>query len=168
MDPLATIVERLCAWKDVAREKRDGKDCFLVRGQVFAYLGKKGVVVKLAPPQVTEALKIIGAKRMPDDGDPQPLAEFFTDLVYQAAPLLRLWLKELQAAATDFQSVIPGQYYIQSHAGSQIIQATPADHGDGKIGQRDDPFEHLTCLRRNFSLARTRNNRRQGAIIIEE
>ena len=31
---------------------------------------KKGVVVKLAPPQVTEALKIIGAKRMPDDGDP--------------------------------------------------------------------------------------------------
>ena len=70
MDPLATIVERLCAWKDVAREKRDGKDCFLVRGQVFSYLGKKGVVVKLAPPQVTEALKIIGAKRMPDDGDP--------------------------------------------------------------------------------------------------
>jgi hypothetical protein len=70
MDPLATIVERLCAWKDVAREKRDGKDCFLVRGQVFAYLGKKGVVVKLAPPQVTEALKILGAKRMPDDGDP--------------------------------------------------------------------------------------------------
>ena len=70
MDPLATIVERLCAWKDVNREKRDGKDCFLVRGQVFSYLGKKGVVVKLAPPQVTEALKIIGAKRMPDDGDP--------------------------------------------------------------------------------------------------
>jgi len=70
MEPLATIVERLCAWKDVAREKRDGKDCFLVRGQVFAYLGKKGVVVKLAPPQVTEALKIIGAKRMPGDGDP--------------------------------------------------------------------------------------------------
>jgi|GEM_PF-2038835 len=70
MDPLATIVERLCAWKDVNREKRDGKDSFLVRGQVFAYLGKKGVVVKLAPPQVTEALKIIGAKRMPDDGDP--------------------------------------------------------------------------------------------------
>ena len=31
---------------------------------------KKGVVVKLAPPQVTEALKIIGAKRMPDAGDP--------------------------------------------------------------------------------------------------
>ena len=26
--------------------------------------------MKLAPPQVTEALKIIGAKRMPDDGDP--------------------------------------------------------------------------------------------------
>jgi cell division protein FtsA len=47
MDPLATIVERLCAWKDVAREKRDGKDCFLVRGQVFAYLGKKGVVVNI-------------------------------------------------------------------------------------------------------------------------
>jgi len=70
MDPLATIVERLCAWKDVNREKKDGKDSFFVRGQVFAYLGKKGVVVKLAPPQVTEALKIIGAKRMPDDGDP--------------------------------------------------------------------------------------------------
>jgi len=70
MDPLATIVERLCAWKDVNREDKDGKDCFLVRGQVFSYLGKKGVVVKLAPPQVTEALKIIGAKRMPDDGDP--------------------------------------------------------------------------------------------------
>jgi hypothetical protein len=70
MDPLGTIVERLCAWKDVTREKKDGKDSFFVRGQVFAYLGKKGVVVKLAPPQVTEALKIIGAKRMPDDGDP--------------------------------------------------------------------------------------------------
>ena len=70
MEPLATIVERLCAWKDVAREKRDNKDSFLVRGQVFAYLVKKGVVVKLAPPQVTDALKIIGAKRMPDDGDP--------------------------------------------------------------------------------------------------
>ena len=31
---------------------------------------QKGVVVKLAPPQVTEALKIQGAKRQPDDGDP--------------------------------------------------------------------------------------------------
>lgn len=70
MSPLETIVERLCAWKDVTREKVDGKDSFFVRGQVFAYLGKKGVVVKLAPPQVTEALKIQGAKRQPDDGDP--------------------------------------------------------------------------------------------------
>jgi hypothetical protein len=70
MDPLGTIVERLCAWKDVTRAKNAGKDSFYVRGQVFAYLGKKGVVVKLAPPQVTEALKIPGAKRQPDDGDP--------------------------------------------------------------------------------------------------
>ncbi len=70
MDPLGTIVERLCAWKDVTRENLDGKDSFFVRGQIFAYLGKKGVVVKLAPPQVTEALKIQGAKRQPDDGDP--------------------------------------------------------------------------------------------------
>ena len=71
MDCLATIVERLCAWKDVSRQNVGGKDSFFVRGQIFAYLGKKGVVVKLAPPQVTEALKIIGAKRHPDDGDPQ-------------------------------------------------------------------------------------------------
>ena len=70
MTPLETIVERLCAWKDVTREKVEGKDSFFVRGQVFAYLGKQGVVVKLAPPQVTEALKIQGAKRQPDDGDP--------------------------------------------------------------------------------------------------
>ena len=70
MDPIATIVERLCAWKDVNREKIDAKDSFFVRGQVFAYLGKKGVVVRLAPPQVTEALKIQGAKRQPDNGDP--------------------------------------------------------------------------------------------------
>ncbi len=70
MDAIATIVERLCAWKDVTREKVSGKDSFFVRGQVFAYLGKKGVVVKLAPPQVTEALKIQGAKRQPDDDDP--------------------------------------------------------------------------------------------------
>ena len=70
MDALATIVERLCAWKDVSRADVDGKDSFFVRGQIFAYLGKKGVVVKLAPPQVTEALKIPGAKRQPDDGDP--------------------------------------------------------------------------------------------------
>lgn len=75
MDPIATIVERLCAWKDVAREKVDNKDSFFVRGQVFAYLGKKGVVVKLAPPQVTEALKIQGAKRQADNGDPN-LREF--------------------------------------------------------------------------------------------
>ena len=40
MDPLATIVERLCAWKDVNREQKDSKDSFFVRGQVFAYLGK--------------------------------------------------------------------------------------------------------------------------------
>ena len=70
MDPIATIVERLCAWKDVTREDVDGKDSFFVRGQIFSYLGRKGVVVKLAPPQVTEALKIQGAKRQPDDGDP--------------------------------------------------------------------------------------------------
>ena len=75
MDPISTIVERLCAWKDVAREDVDSKDSFFVRGQVFAYLGKKGVVVKLAPPQVTEALKIQGAKRQADNGDPN-LREF--------------------------------------------------------------------------------------------
>ncbi|MEO0477858.1 MAG: hypothetical protein AAF196_00110 [Planctomycetota bacterium] len=68
--PLATIVERLCAWKDVTRNTENGKDSFFVRGQIFAYLGKKGVVVRLAPPQVIEALKIQGAKRQPDDGDP--------------------------------------------------------------------------------------------------
>ncbi len=68
--PLATIVERLCAWKDVTRSQEGGKDRFLVRGQVFSYLSKKGVVVRLAPPQVTEALKIVGAKRQPDDDDP--------------------------------------------------------------------------------------------------
>lgn len=70
MDSLATIVERLCAWKDVTRASVESKDSFFVRGQVFAYLGKKGVVVKLAPPQVTEALKILGAKRHPGNGDP--------------------------------------------------------------------------------------------------
>ena len=70
MDPIATIVERLCAWKDVTRERIDSKDSFFVRGQAFAYLGRKGVVVKLAPPQVTEALKIQGAKRQPDNGNP--------------------------------------------------------------------------------------------------
>ncbi|HHI79055.1 MAG TPA: hypothetical protein ENK02_03675 [Planctomycetes bacterium] len=64
MDPLATIVERLEAWKDVTREKLNRKDSFLVRGQVFAYLGRKGVVVKLAPPQVSEALKIKDAKKI--------------------------------------------------------------------------------------------------------
>ena len=64
MDPLATIVERLEAWKDVTREKLNRKDSFLVRGQVFAYLGRKGVVVKLAPPQVSEALKIKDAKKV--------------------------------------------------------------------------------------------------------
>jgi hypothetical protein len=69
MDPLATIVERLTAWKDVARKKISVRDCFLVRGQVFAFLGKKGVVVKLAPPQVIEALKILGAARYPDKQD---------------------------------------------------------------------------------------------------
>ncbi len=64
MDPLATIVERLEAWKDVTREKINRKDSFLVRGQIFAYLGRKGVVVKLAPPQVSEALKIKDAKKV--------------------------------------------------------------------------------------------------------
>ena len=68
--PIQTIVERLCAWKDVTRDKVETKDSFFIRGQIFAYLGRKGVVVKLAPPQVTEALKIQGAKRQPDDGDP--------------------------------------------------------------------------------------------------
>jgi hypothetical protein len=68
--PLETIVERLCAWKDVTRKDEGGKDSFFVRGQIFAYLGKKGVVVRLAEPQVVEALKIAGAKRQPDDGDP--------------------------------------------------------------------------------------------------
>lgn len=72
MDPLTTIAERLEAWKDVTREKWNRKESFFVRGQVFAYLGRKGVVVKLAPPQVAEALKIKDAKRikgsMSDDG----------------------------------------------------------------------------------------------------
>ena len=62
--------EEKVIWKDVTREDVDGKDSFFVRGQIFSYLGKKGVVVKLAPPQVTEALKIQGARRQPDDGDP--------------------------------------------------------------------------------------------------
>ena len=37
---------------------------FLEQGQVFAFLGRKGIVVKLAPPQVSEALKIKDAKRV--------------------------------------------------------------------------------------------------------
>ena len=69
MDSLQIIVERLTAWKDVARKKVGSRDSFLVRGQVFAFLGKKGVVVKLAPPQVAEALKIMGAARYPDKQD---------------------------------------------------------------------------------------------------
>ena len=64
MDPLATIAERLEAWKDVTREKINRRDSFMVRGQVFAFLGRKGIVVKLAPPQVSEALKIKDAKRV--------------------------------------------------------------------------------------------------------
>ena len=62
--PLDTIVERLAAWKDVERQKIERRDSFLVRGQVFAFLGRKGIVVKLAPPQVSEALKIKDAKRI--------------------------------------------------------------------------------------------------------
>ena len=94
MDPISTIVERLCAWKDVAREKVDSKDSFFVRGQVFAYLGKKGVVVKLAPPQVTEALKIQGAKRQPDNGDPN-LREFVEIPVHGPREVERamMWLR---------------------------------------------------------------------------
>jgi len=69
MEPLATIVERLTAWKDVTRNKENSRDSFFVRGQIFAFLGKKGVVVKLAPPQVAEALKIQGAARYPDQKD---------------------------------------------------------------------------------------------------
>ena len=64
MDPLGTIAERLSAWKDVNREKLNRRDSFFVRGQVFAFLGRKGIVVKLAPPQVSEALKIKDAKRV--------------------------------------------------------------------------------------------------------
>lgn len=64
MDPLATIAERLAAWKDVTRAKINRRDSFMVRGQVFAFLGRKGIVVKLAPPQVSEALKIKDAKRV--------------------------------------------------------------------------------------------------------
>ncbi len=64
MDPLSTITERLEAWKDVTREKINRRDSFLVRGQIFAFMGRKGVVVKLAPPQVSEALKIQNAKKV--------------------------------------------------------------------------------------------------------
>jgi len=69
MTPLETIAERLEAWKDVSREKINRKDSFLVRGQMFAFLGRRGVVVKLAPPQVSEALKIKDAKRVKSDAN---------------------------------------------------------------------------------------------------
>lgn len=64
MTPLDTIIDRLSAWKDVNREKIERRDSFLVRGQIFAFLGRKGIIVKLAPPQVSEALKIKDAKRI--------------------------------------------------------------------------------------------------------
>ena len=94
MDPLGTIVERLTAWKDVLRNKEDGRDCFFVRGQIFALLGKKGVVVKLAPPQVNEALKIQGAARYPDKQNAD-MREFVEIPVHSPREVERamLWLR---------------------------------------------------------------------------
>ena len=94
MDPLATIAERLEAWKDVSREKINRRDSFLVRGQVFAFLGRKGIVVKLAPPQVSEALKIKDAKRV-KTGDETESREFVQIPVFTPREVERamLWLR---------------------------------------------------------------------------
>lgn len=94
MDPLATIAERLEAWKDVTREKINRRDSFLVRGQVFAFLGRKGIVVKLAPPQVSEALKIKDAKRV-KTGEESDAREFVQIPVLTPREVERamLWLR---------------------------------------------------------------------------
>ncbi|MFQ5504020.1 MAG: hypothetical protein ACE5F1_04380 [Planctomycetota bacterium] len=95
MTPLQTITERLEAWKDVSREKQNRKDSFLVRGQIFAFLGRRGIVVKLAPPQVSEALKIKDAKRVKTDGDPSDAREFVQIPVDTSREVERamLWLR---------------------------------------------------------------------------
>ncbi|HMQ23116.1 MAG TPA: hypothetical protein PKE00_11540 [Planctomycetota bacterium] len=94
MDPLATIAERLEAWKDVSRDKINRRDSFLVRGQVFAFLGRKGIVVKLAPPQVSEALKIKDAKRV-KTGEESDAREFVQIPVLTPREVERamLWLR---------------------------------------------------------------------------
>ncbi|MCB9880281.1 MAG: hypothetical protein H6834_00700 [Planctomycetes bacterium] len=94
MDPLATIAERLEAWKDVTRDKVNRRDSFMVRGQVFAFLGRKGIVVKLAPPQVSEALKIKDAKRV-KTGDESDAREFVQIPVLTPREVERamLWLR---------------------------------------------------------------------------
>ncbi|MCA8969928.1 MAG: hypothetical protein KDC95_09105 [Planctomycetes bacterium] len=94
MDPLATIAERLEAWKDVTRDKINRRDSFMVRGQVFAFLGRKGIVVKLAPPQVSEALKIKDAKRV-KTGDESDAREFVQIPVLTPREVERamLWLR---------------------------------------------------------------------------
>lgn len=94
MDPLGTIAERLEAWKDVTREKINRRDSFMVRGQVFAFLGRKGIVVKLAPPQVSEALKIKDAKRV-KTGEESDSREFVQIPVLTPREVERamLWLR---------------------------------------------------------------------------
>ncbi|MEZ5990295.1 MAG: hypothetical protein R3F30_14480 [Planctomycetota bacterium] len=84
----------MAAWKDVERQKIDRRDSFLVRGQVFAFLGRKGVCVKLAPPQVTEALKIKDAKRI-KTGDESDSREYVQIPVMTPREVERamLWLR---------------------------------------------------------------------------
>ncbi|PIE23338.1 MAG: hypothetical protein CSA62_08050 [Planctomycetota bacterium] len=94
MDPLQTITERLEAWKDVEKQKINRRESFLVRGQVFAFLGRKGIVVKLAPPQVSEALKIQNAKKV-KTGEETDAREFVQIPVVSPREVERamLWLR---------------------------------------------------------------------------
>ena len=52
------LEETLHRWKGVEAQRSPGRTTFTIQGALFAFLTKKGVVVKLHPRQREDALKV--------------------------------------------------------------------------------------------------------------
>jgi hypothetical protein len=52
------LEETLLRWKGVEAERSSDRTSFTIQGSLFAFLTKKGVVVKLHPRQREDALKV--------------------------------------------------------------------------------------------------------------
>jgi hypothetical protein len=71
------LEETLLRWKGVEAQRSPGRVSFTIQGSLFAFLTKKGVVVKLHPRQREDALKVRDSQAY----EPQKGEENVDDLV---------------------------------------------------------------------------------------